>query len=52
MVEGNSMLIEEDSDLFPDMVDAVSWVAPKKPSLFVNFCGADLLGVEVETISH
>ena len=37
VVEGNVVLIEEGSDLFPDVVDAVCSVAPKKPSLFVNF---------------
>ena len=35
MVEGNVMLIEEGSDLFPDMVDAVGWVATEKPSLLL-----------------
>ena len=52
MVEGYAILIEEGSDLFPDMVDAVGWMAPEKPTLFEFFCGYDLLGAEVETICH
>ena len=52
VVKGNAMLIIEGSDLFPDMVDAVGWVANKKPSLLEHFRGADLLGVTVESISH
>ena len=52
VVKGNAMLIEEGNDLFPVMVDAVGWVATEKPSLLEHFRGADLLGVEVESISH
>ena len=46
------MLIEEVSDLFPDMVDAIGWVATENLSLLEQFRGADLLGVTVESISH
>ena len=46
------MYIEEGSELFPDMVDAVGCVAPVKPTLFVHLSGTDLLGVEVETIGY
>ena len=46
------MLIEEVSDLFPDIFDVVGRMAAKKPSLFEKLRGADLLGVEVKTISH
>ena len=52
MVKCNALLIEEGSDLFSDMVDAVGCMIPEKPSLLEHFCGADLLGSEVETISH
>ena len=52
VVKGDSMHIEEGSELFPDMVDAVSCVAPVKPTLFVHLSGTDLLRVEIETISY
>jgi hypothetical protein len=52
VVEGNAMLIEKGSDLFPDMVDAIGWVATENLSLLEQFRGADLLGVTVESISH
>jgi hypothetical protein len=52
VVEGDAMYIEEGSELFPDMVDAVGCVAPVKPTLFVHLSGTDLLGVEVETIGY
>ena len=50
VVKCNALLIEEGSDLFPDVVDAVGWVATEKPSLLENFRGADLLGSEVEPL--
>ena len=52
MFKSDVVCVEEGSDMFPDMVDAVGLMAPEKPSLFVNFRVADLLGVEVKTISH
>ena len=52
MVESDAMCVEEGGELFPDMDDAVGCVAPEKSSLFVHFRGADLLGVEVESIRH
>jgi hypothetical protein len=51
VVEGDAMLVEECSDLFSDMVDAVGRMAAKEPSLFEEFRGPDLLGVEVKSVS-
>ena len=51
MVEGDSVFVEEGSDLFPDMVDAVGRMAAIEPSLFVEFRGADLLGAELKSVS-
>ena len=43
VAEGNAMLIEEGSDLFPDVVDAVGWVATEKPSLL----SLDVMGSKI-----
>ena len=36
VVKCNAMLIEEGSDLFPDMVDSVGWMAAENPSLSIR----------------
>ena len=50
MVKGNAVFFKEDSDLFPDVVDAVGRMAAVEPSLFVKFRVADLLGAEVKSV--
>ena len=51
MVKDNVVFVEESSDLFPDMVNAVGRVAVKDPSLFEEFRGTNLLGAELISVS-
>ena len=50
MVKSDVVFVEKGSDLFPGMVDAVGRMAALEPSLFVEFCGANLLGAEVNPL--